>query len=88
MWGSGTVVSFQTSAGTVTIGQDVQHPSYPTNNNYDIGLAHLTSPITTITPVKLYDLSYGIDLAIDCAIVITRQERPWAKPRRFWLIWN
>ena len=57
VWGSGTVVSFQTSAGTVTIDQDVQHPPYPPNNNYDIGLARLTSPIRTITPVKLYELS-------------------------------
>ena len=59
---SGTI-SFQTSAGTVSINQQVGHPSY------DIGLAHLSSPITTIDPVPVYDLIYGVEDGQECVIL-------------------
>jgi hypothetical protein len=48
-------VSFQTTAGTVSVAQQVIYPGL------DIGLARLSTPITTIQPVKLYSLAFGID---------------------------
>ena len=59
---SGTI-TFQTSAGTFGIDQQIPHSSY------DIGLAHLTSPVTTIEPVKLYDLAYGVEDGQECIIM-------------------
>ena len=51
---SGTI-TFQNSAGTFAIDQQIHHSSY------DIGLAHLTTPVTSISPIKLYDLTYGVE---------------------------
>ena len=60
---TGGPMSFVTSAGSITV--DQQEP-YGAS---DIGLAHLSSPITTIAPVKLYDLSYGTELGQECIIL-------------------
>ena len=48
-------ITFQTSAGSRSVVEQVPYGSY------DIGLARLDSPITTIDPVKLYDLSFGVE---------------------------
>lgn len=56
-------IQFQTTAGTYSVVQQVPHPSY------DIGLARLSSPITTIDPVKLYSLDYGVEQGQDCILM-------------------
>jgi hypothetical protein len=48
-------ITFQTSAGTYSVVQQVPYGAL------DIGLARLSSPITTIEPVSLYSLDFGVE---------------------------
>ena len=59
---SGTI-TFQTTAGTYGIVEQVAY------SGLDIGLARLASPITTIDPVKLYDLQFGVEDGQECIIL-------------------
>jgi hypothetical protein len=47
--------TFHTVAGAYNIDQEIQHPTL------DIGLAHLSSPVTAFAPVKLYDMAFGLE---------------------------
>ena len=55
-------ITFQTTAGTYSVVQQVPYGSR------DIGLARLSSPITTIDPVSLYSLDFGIEDGQECII--------------------
>ena len=59
---SGTI-TFQTTAGTYGIVEQVAY------SGLDIGLARLASPITTIDPVKLYNLQFGVEDGQECIIL-------------------
>ena len=52
---SGGSITFQTTAGNIGVVQQVAYPGL------DIGLARLSTPITTIQPVKLYSLDFGVE---------------------------
>ena len=76
-YGSGTLISptwvltakhalgtsFVTSAGSFSVAETIGHHSY------DIGLARLSSPITTIDPISLYSLGFGIEDGQECTIL-------------------
>jgi Trypsin/PEP-CTERM motif len=57
--------TFYTTAGSRSIVQRVPYP----DGSYDIGLARLDSPITTIDPVKLYSLNFGLEDDQDAIII-------------------
>jgi hypothetical protein len=63
-----STITFDTTAGDVGVDRQIAYPTYGSGGP-DIGLLHLSTPITTIQPVKLYSLAYGVDDHRDAVIV-------------------
>ena len=66
---SGDSIIFRTTAGDIGVNQQIAYPTYGTGGP-DIGLVHLSTSITTIQPVKLFnDPAIGADDRRDAVIL-------------------
>ena len=57
---------FTYSGGSVAIDYTINREDL---EGYDIGLAHLATPVTSIEPVKLYDLAFGVEDNQECILM-------------------